>query len=104
MRRRKARGVVWTACLFVLAGGCAERTLIVQDEQERPVPGASVLVISPSISYGESHTDARGKLRLKSFYAQDPQWLDIAKAGYEPIKIAFATEWPFTIVLKKEKK
>lgn len=80
--------------------GCGKREVIkVVDPAGRPIAGANVEAVSPSMNAGPNITDGHGECVLPS-NMQGVQWVQISKAGFEAIQVDIPKTWPLCVTLK----
>ena len=86
------------ACLLSL--GCSAYVRVV-DEKGRPVEGAAVLPISPSMNGGKILTNADGEVALP-FSVQEWKWVEVSKRGYRRATVDISPSRPVKVVLTSE--
>jgi hypothetical protein len=87
--------------IIVMAAGCSQNSsgkVIVIDHAGNPIQGAAVSAVSLSINGAASPTDSRGVAIVPlNLGLQQTVWVDVAKAGYDPVQCAAPAQWPLRV-------
>lgn len=82
--------------------GCQSHTVVlVTDHSGKPLVGAQVVAVSPSMNTGPNFTDSDGRATVPS-NVQGIQWLDISKDGFRPERLDVPSRWPLHVTLQPE--
>lgn len=68
--------------LLIALGVYAKPNVIVADTEGKPIQGASVEQITPSMNVGSKLTDKNGKVEVPTGLIQKTAWISVTKAGY----------------------
>jgi hypothetical protein len=85
--------------LALTSFGCSPK-VVVTDTAGKPVQGAAVTLVSPSMNSAATLTDANGEAPVPlSNSVQEIKWVSIKKAGYDPVQVDVPAQWPLRVTL-----
>lgn len=80
--------------------GCNQRVQVV-DPAGKPVQGAQVAPVTPSITGTPATTDAKGETSVSlSIRTQKTQWVSVSKTGFASQQVPIPASWPLKVVLQ----
>ena len=94
-------GLSISLALLAFAGCSKQRQVVVVDMAGNPVQGADVAPVSMDINGLPQKTDAAGVASVDlNYYSIEPaKWIDIRKAGFDPIFVDIPAKWPLRVTL-----
>jgi hypothetical protein len=84
---------------LVSCAGHGQRVIVV-DQTGKPVVGATVVPVAPSINGAPTLTDSAGEAKLDtSVGGQPPRWISVHKAGFVGVDAPIPASWPLRVAL-----
>jgi hypothetical protein len=98
----KRQSALLATCVFALLAfcGCAEKYVVVKDDNGLPVQNAEVYAISLSINCGPHLTNKKGLANVPNCI-QQAQWVSVAKKGYAAVSFEIPKEKRIEVILEK---
>jgi hypothetical protein len=98
----KRQSALLATCVFELFAfcGCAEKYVVVKDDNGLPVQNAEIYAISLSINCGPHLTNKKGLANVPNCI-QQAQWVSIVKNGYASVLLEIPEENRIEVILEK---
>ncbi len=90
---------LWLLALTGCSASFARQLVQVTDEEGRPVAGAAVRGISPSITGPAELTNEDG---IAAVSAPGSAWVSVSAAGYRSVQLDAPARWPLNVSLRRE--
>ncbi len=84
----------------LIVAGCSGRVLVI-DGNGKPIEGAEVSAVAPSVGDVPVRTNERGEASVPLRVGlQDTEWVHVRKKGFQFQSVDVPSKWPLKVVLK----